>query len=309
MQGDGVMFEKRVYELVELLNTYREEYYNKSEPSVTDKVYDSLFDELNELEEITGIYLQNSPTQSVGYEVINTSEKVVHKKPILSLDRTKNVRKVVDFIDGNKVLFMHKVDGITIVLEYVDGKLACASTRGNGKEGRNITDSVYGITGVPLKISYKKRLIVVGEGYVKNDDYIKAKNEFLDSNGKPYVDARNFASKSIQSTSARICKKYNIRFMPFNILNGLDEDDNLSDSKLFRLKKLTEMNFNPCELVVMDKVSSVDSVKNYIKMLHNSANKCQIPVDGIVVTFDSIAYSELCGRTKHHYNDAIAFKF
>ena len=303
------MSEKRVYELVDLLNFYREEYYNKSEPSVSDMVYDDLFDELSKLEKITGLYLPNSPTQSVGYEVENGFDMVMHSAPILSLEKTKSTDKVVDFIDSQDVLFMHKIDGITLIVEYKNGELISASTRGNGYEGRDVTNNVYNIIDVPIKIPYKKHLVVVGEGYVKTDDFYKMKDLFLDSKGKSYIDARNFASSCIQCKDEMICMKHGIRFAAFAIQEGLNEEAEIEKSKELKLNVLESFGFVVCDFISIQQVKTKENVDKYIKDLRISAQTKNIPVDGIVVTYNSIPYSVSQGRTLHHYNDSIAYKF
>ena len=244
------MSEIKIKELVTQLNIYRDEYYNKNTPSVTDAVYDRLFDELAALEKSTGIILSNSPTQTVGYTVVSGLEKTQHSIPLLSLDKTKEVNDLVKFADGRETLLMHKLDGLTIKIEYENGLLVRASTRGDGNEGENVTHNIRALIGVPVEIPYKNRLVITGEGYILNSDFKELKETLLDSTGKPYKNARNLAAGSIRCLDAAVCTKRRVRFTPFSVLEGLNEDVSISNSKALKLIALKQMGFSPCEFVL-----------------------------------------------------------
>ena len=157
------IFEKQ-RELNDRLNRYRDEYYNRNAPSVSDEVYDRLFDELKELEQETGIQMANSPTQTVGYPAVSRLEKTRHEIPLLSLDKTKSSMVLLNFMGEQQVMLMLKLDGLTVKLTYENGELLEAATRGDGDEGEIITHNTRAISGIPSHITYKERLVVTGEG-------------------------------------------------------------------------------------------------------------------------------------------------
>ena len=148
-------------ELNTLLNQYRHEYYNLNAPTVSDEVYDRLFDKLRELEQATGVQMANSPTQTVGWPAVSKLEKTIHIVPLLSLDKTKSSAELVSFMGSQLIMLMLKLDGLTVKLTYEGGVLAEAATRGDGNEGEIITHNVRGITGIPTQIPYKSRLGLV----------------------------------------------------------------------------------------------------------------------------------------------------
>ena len=141
---------ERIHELVDKLNQYRHEYYNENAPSVSDAVYDHLYDELARMEKETGIILSNSPTQTVGYKAVSRLEKVRHTIPLLSLDKTKLVNDLVSFVKNHAALLMLKLDGLTVKLVYENGELVEGSTRGDGDEGELITHNIPAFRNVPL---------------------------------------------------------------------------------------------------------------------------------------------------------------
>lgn len=154
---------ERIHKLVDKLNQYRDEYYNKNAPSVSDAVYDHLYDELERLEKESGIILSNSPTQTVGYKAVSTLKKVRHRIPLLSLDKTKLISDLVSFVKDHAALLMLKLDGLTVKLVYEDGKLVEGSTRGDGDEGELVTHNIASFRNVPLSIPFKGHLELPGE--------------------------------------------------------------------------------------------------------------------------------------------------
>ena len=157
---------ERIHELVKRLNQYNYEYYILNAPTVTDMVYDRLFDELKTLETETGCVMSNSPTQTVGYKTVGKLGKLLHTIPMLSLDKTKSISELLNFIGGKDVLLMHKLDGLTVKLEYRDGKLTKAATRGDGSIGEDITHNIPAFRNVPMEIPYKKDLVISGEAFI-----------------------------------------------------------------------------------------------------------------------------------------------
>ena len=305
------LFEKahQITELVGRLNSYRYEYYVEDNPSVTDSVYDHLFDELARLENETGIHLSNSPTQTVGYRSVNSLNSVSHPIPLLSLEKTKLMSDLVSFLKAKRALLMLKLDGLTIKLVYEDGKLIEGSTRGDGEAGDDITHNVPAFHGVPLTIPYKGRLVVTGEGFIHKSDFEHLRWSVLDKNGRPYSTARGLASGSIRSHDAKTCKERKVCFLPFNILEGLDDMEGDPDSRTEKLVTLISFGFGLCPAVSIDPATPAASLKCHIMHLKDLADSLDIPIDGTVLRFDSLSYSASCGRTNHHFKDGMAFKF
>lgn len=299
----------QIRDMVERLNRYRYEYYVENNPSISDSVYDHLFDELSRLEEETGIYLSNSPTQSVGYQCISSLKKVTHTIPLLSLDKTKLVPELINFLKKMPALLMLKLDGLTIKLVYEDGKLMEGSTRGDGDTGEDITHNIPAFQGVPLTIPYKQRLVVTGEGFIHKSDFEQLRWSVLDKNGKPYSTARGLASGSIRLYDAKSCRERKICFLPFHVLEGLDDMEGNADSRREKLIALTSLGFGLCPAVPVEESITAESLEANIMQLKNLADSLDIPIDGTVLRFDSLNYSVACGRTGHHFKDGIAFKF
>lgn len=297
--------------LINRLNQYRNEYYNQDGSSISDEVYDRMYDELEKLEQSTGIILSGSPTQTVGYIPVSNLKKVRHPIPLLSLDKTKQVRDLREFIckgDG-KTLLMLKMDGLTVELDYENGRLQEASTRGNGDIGEIITHNIPAFLNVPLQIPYQGKLVVTGEAHIRIDDFEKIKARSIDKDGKPYKTPRNLASGSVRTLDPAVCKGRCVRFTPFNVLKGLDEDPAISDSKSGKLKKLMEFGFVLCDFISLDGSFAEPEIEDLIRVLQGIAKARNIPIDGMVAVYDSISFSRSCGKTGHHYKDGLAFKF
>jgi DNA ligase (NAD+) len=292
---------EKVRELTAKLNLWRHEYYNLNVPTVSDAVYDRYFDELARLEKETGYQMSNSPIQTVGYKIVDGLEKTTHTKPLLSLEKTKQISDLTRFIGSRQVLIMHKLDGLTVKLEYKNGLLVRASTRGNGDEGEVITHNTRAIEGIPQTIQHKSRLVVVGEAYIPKATFERLHHSLRDSSGNPYKNARNMAAGSIRCYDASACAGRGVVFSPFSVIEGLDE----YSSKSQKLNALKEFGFSPCEFIL----SLGREISDNISELRLSADVAGIPIDGIVVTYNDIAYSQSCGRTGHHYKDGLAFKF
>ena len=295
----------RQRELNDLLNQYRHEYYNLNAPTVDDAVYDRLFDELVNLEQSTGLLMANSPTQTVGWPAVSKLDKTIHITPLLSLEKTKSIEELFSFIGDQLIMLMLKLDGLTIKLTYEDGVLVEASTRSDGNEGEIVTHNARGITGIPMQIPYKGRLIVTGEAFIRPSDFEALKATLLDSTGKPYKNGRNLAAGSVRLLDASDCKNRRVTFMPFNVLEGFQRYERKSD-KLYALKSL---GFALCEFRVANRALTQKELEDGIQALKQFAKEHDIPIDGIVTTYNNIAFSKGCGRTGHHYKDGLAFKF
>ena len=300
---------KKVVMLVAKLNQYRHEYYNKAKPSVSDAVYDHLFDELQKLEKKTGIILSNSPTQTVGYTPVSKLEKVRHPIPLLSLDKTKQTEELLQMAAKAPALLMLKLDGLTIKLVYENGQLVEASTRGDGDIGEVITHNIPAFYNVPAKIPHKGRLVITGEGFSHKDDFEKMRNRGFGKADKEACNARNLASGSIRLLNPAACKERHVYFYAFNIIEGMGDFGKIADSRGKLLEAVGALGFAVCPFTFLPEHVTLREIEDRIGCLKAFAEDGQIPIDGMVLRYDSLSYSRSLGRTGHHYKDGIAFKF
>lgn len=300
---------QKIKSLVATLNRHRHAYYNLNAPTLSDAAYDRLCDELERLEKETGIIFSNSPTQTVGFMPVSKLSKVTHPRPLLSLDKTKDVSELCSFIGKQPTLLMLKLDGLTTKLTYEDGKLIQAATRGDGEIGEDITHNIPAYMNVPLTITYKGHLEITGESIIHKSDFERLKYILRDDNEEPFKNVRNLASGSIRALDPAVCKERCVYFVPFNVLEGLSEGPN-PNSREERLYQLEQLGFGSCPYIPLnpDRVSP-EYVEDCIHSLWEIADREDIPIDGMVAIFDDLAYSASCGRTGHHYKDGLAFKF
>ena len=296
---------EKVQALTAQLNRYRDEYYNSNAPSVSDEVYDRMYDELVSLEFETGICMTDSPTRTVGYVAVSELEKTTHPIPLLSLDKTKSVEELVSFTGEHQILLMLKLDGLTVKLTYEEGRLAEAATRGDGDTGEVVTHNVRGISGIPQCIPYPERLVVSGEAFIRPGDFEKLQEKLTDSNGERYKNGRNLAAGSVRLLDAAACRGRRVMFMPFAVLEGFPE----MGLKSQKLRKLPELGFQVCKFVISRRSLTCREMEEGIGSLRQFAEDNDIPIDGIVASYNDIAFSRSCGRTGHHYKDGLAFKF
>ena len=290
---------ERVKQLTEILNQYRDEYYNLSRPSVSDEEYDALFDELKEMEKKTGFICSNSPTQTVGYTVNTSLLKVKHDHPLLSLAKTKDFSEAANFTGSEEALLMFKLDGLTVCLIYENGELIEASTRGNGEEGSLITDNARTFINIPKAIPFLGRLKIVGEGIIRRSDFDEINSVMPE--GEKYKTPRNLASGSIQQLDSGICAQRRVRFYAFNVLEGIEEPF-LSR----RLEVAESFGFDICPFEILNNEKNfADRVDEMVR----NADSMSIPIDGLVIMYNNIAYGYSLGRTGHHYRNGIALKF
>ncbi len=296
---------EKIQALTAQLNRYRDEYYNSNAPSASDEVYDRMYDELAALEMETGIWMTDSPTRTVGFQAVSDLKKTDHPIPLLSLNKTKSVEELVSFAGEHQILLMLKLDGLTVKLTYEDGKLIEASTRGDGDTGEVITHNVCGISGIPQHIPYKERLVVSGEAFIRPNDFLKLQETLTDSNGERYKNGRNLAAGSVRLLDAAVCRERKVMFMPFAVVEGFPE----LETKSQKLRKLPELGFHVCKFVISKRKLTCQEMADGIAKLRQFAEASDIPIDGIVASYNDIAFSRSCGRTGHHYKDGMAFKF
>lgn len=291
----------RIKSLVSKLNTYRNAYYNESKSIISDYEYDKLFDELKDLEEGTGFVMSNSPTQNVGYPVATGFDKVTHTIPLLSLDKTQDMNEFIKFCSKSDVVLMHKLDGLTIKLEYKDGKLYQASTRGDGVEGDDITENAKYFENIPLTVTNTETFKVIGEAIITKDVFEKINQELPDD--KKYKNARNLASGTVKNLDTKIVRDRHIKFVCWNA-NDLATDNLMTTG----LNIAHSLGFDIVDnYVPTDNLEEV--VPSTINTLKDSAKSKFIPIDGIVAVYNDIAYGASLGKTAHHFNNGYAFKF
>lgn len=295
---------ERIRYLVEFLAKCSDEYYNLSTPSISDAQYDKLFDELSLLEKETGIILAASPTQRVGHEVLSELPKVTHHIPLLSLAKTKDVNEIKKMLEANDGYLALKIDGLTVELVFENGRLTQASTRGDGTVGEVITHNAMVFCDIPKTIPYTNLLRVTGEAYIDIATFEEI-NEKIDNDEDRFSTPRNLAAGSVRQLDSSVCKERNVRFIPFNVLEGLQ----YINSRSARMDKLTEFGFARIPSVSLKTDTAIDSINDSIYSLKDKANKLGLPIDGIVFFYDDAVFSASLGRTAHHFRDGIAFKF
>ena len=225
------------------------------------------------------------------------------------MEKTKQIKELADFIKNQDALLMLKLDGLTVKLIYEEGKLIEASTRGDGDIGEDITHNIPTFENVPLTIAYKERLVVVGEAFIYKDTFRRLKETLREGDGESYKNARNLASGSARNLNPETCKERCVNFIPFNVLVGLDKGE-VIDSREFKLMQLAELGFATCPYVWLESGKhSEDEIRKQIEILEAVAEEKELPIDGLVLIYDSLSYSEKCGKTGHHYKDGLAYKF
>ncbi len=291
----------RIKELVNILNEAAKAYYSESREIMTNYEYDALYDELTKLEEETGIVLANSPTNRVGYEVLSELPKETHASPMLSLSKTKSREELADWLKDKEGLLSWKMDGLTIVLTYNDGKLVKAVTRGNGEVGEVITNNARVFTNVPLNIPYKGELILRGEAVISYSDFEKINREIEDDDAK-YKNPRNLCSGSVRQLNNEITAKRNVRFYAFTLVSADYDFENSREKQMLFLK---DNGFQTVEYKRVNKDNVVEMVEWFEKKIESN----DVPSDGLVLTYDDIAYGASLGRTAKAPRNAIAFKW
>ena len=294
--------QQRMQELVELLNKAGRAYYQDAQEIMSNYEYDRLYDELKALEEELGITLSNSPTVNVGYEVLSELPKERHEKPMLSLDKTKNVEELITFLGGQKALLSWKMDGLTIVLTYREGKLYKAVTRGNGEVGEVITNNARVFQNIPLQIQYKGELILRGEAVIGYKDFERMNAEIPDAEAK-YKNPRNLCSGSVRQLNNEITAKRNVRFYAFSLVQA--ENVDFHNSRAYQMNWLKEQGF---EVVEFHEVTKETIEEEVIKFSEKIAQN-DFPSDGLVLVYDDIAYGQSLGRTSKFPRDSFAFKW
>ena len=294
---------ERINELVKKLNEAAKAYYQDAAEIMSNYEYDALYDELTALEKETGIVLASSPTVNVGYEILSELPKERHEKPMLSLDKTKDVQALKEWIGDKKALLSWKMDGLTVILEYdAEGKLAKAVTRGNGEIGEVITNNARVFKNVPLSIAHKGGLVLRGEAVITYSDFYKINEEIEDVDAK-YKNPRNLCSGSVRQLNNEITAKRNVNFFAFTLVKAEGVDFENSHEKQMLWLKSQGFDIVEYEMVTGDTLE--DCVQRFASKIENN----DFPSDGLVVIYDDIGYGESLGRTAKFPRNAIAFKW
>lgn len=290
MNPDNVYINK-IQKLIDKLNYYTKK-YDEGKPEISDKEWDDMYFHLQDLENFYGVYCEDSPTQRVNFQVVNELKKVTHNHPMLSLDKTKDIKEIEKFIGNKDFICMAKLDGLTCSLRYLDGKLISAETRGNGIVGEDVLHNVLQIKNVPKKINFKDELIVDGEVLCTYEDFEYYKDE--------YKNPRNFASGGIRLLDSKESASRRLSFIAWDCIKGLKEET--LSGKLMQLEKL---GFTEVPFEINFPEYTLESIINQVK----NSSKNIFPTDGLVFKYDNCSEYEAAGRTDHHFKGGIALKF
>ena len=293
---------QRMKELVEKLDQAAKTYYQEDREIMSNQEYDSLYDQLEQLEKETGTVLTNSPTVRVGYEAVNELPKEEHPSPMLSLDKTKDREVLRSFIGEHRCLLSWKLDGLTIVLTYENGELVKAVTRGNGIVGEVITNNAKVFKNIPLRIPYKGQLVLRGEAIITYSEFERINETIGDADAK-YKNPRNLCSGSVRQLNNEITARRNVRFYAFAMVSVQDVDFHNSREQQFIWLK--EQGFEVVEYKVVTSTSLDEAMDYFSTAIVNN----DFPSDGLVVTYDDIAYGESLGSTAKFPRNSFAFKW
>ena len=293
---------KRMRELVDLLNRARRAYEQEDTEIMSNYEYDRLYDELQELEKELGTTLAASPTVNVGYEVLSELPKERHERPMLSLDKTKDVARLKEFLGSQKAMISWKLDGLTIVLTYREGALEKAVTRGNGEVGEVVTNNARVFKNVPLTIPYQGELVLRGEAVISYKDFEKINEEIGEADAK-YKNPRNLCSGSVRQLNNEITAKRNVRFYAFTLVRA--EGVDFKNSRLYQMQWLQQQGFD----VVENHPVTADTIEKEVAWFAEHIDKNEVPSDGLVLVYDDIAYGQSLGTTAKFPRDSFAFKW
>ena len=285
------MGENKIRDLIDKLNYYTKK-YDEGKPEISDKEWDNMYFQLQDLENFYEIYYEDSPTQRVNFQVVNELKKITHNHPMLSLDKTKDIKEIEKFVGNKNYICMAKLDGLTCSLRYLNGKLISAETRGNGIVGEDVLHNVLQIKNVPKKINFKEELIVDGEVLCTYEDFEEYKYE--------YKNPRNFASGGIRLLDSKESASRKLSFIAWDCIKGLEQD-----TLCHKLEGLEKLGFTIVPFEINLPEYTIESIINQVG--HSSKNR--FPIDGLVFKYDDCSEYEAAGRTDHHFKGGLALKF
>lgn len=291
----------RIQNLVKELNVACDAYYVNDKPIMTDKQYDTLYSELEQLQQETGYILSSSPTEKVQGQVLDSLKKVQHTEPMLSAEKSKDINDVIKFMGNQDCVLSWKLDGLTLVLKYNEGKLQQAITRGGGTEGEDVTHTVKTFSNVPLTIDYPNYLELRGEGLVEFKEFERINNELISKGEDTYSSPRNLSAGSVRQLDPTITKKRNLIFIAF----GIVKCDEWFMHKMNQFMFLKSLGFTVVEHTLITHEEIQVAIDFFIDKLKN------LPylTDGLIIEFDDIAYGKAQGFTGHHTKNMFALKW
>lgn len=289
-------------ELVEILNQAAKVYYQGHDEIMSNYDYDRQYDELLRLEEETGTVLAGSPTISVGYETLSELPKEPHISPMLSLNKTKEVSELENFLGNQEGILSLKLDGLSVIITYENGELKKALTRGNGEIGEVITNNAKVFENLPHKISFRGTLVIRGEALIKYSDFKKMNEELLDI-AEQYKNPRNLCSGSVRQLNNEITSKRHVNYIVYNLITT--DFEKIFETREQEILWLTSLGFEVVPYQKVNRVTIADAVQRFSKEIQSN----DFPSDGLVLAFDNLAYSKSLGRTAKFPKDSIAFKW
>lgn len=292
---------ERTKQLIKELNNASYAYYNNV-PIMPDYEWDKMYDELINLEKETGIVLSNSPTHNVGYSVADELKEVEHNHPMLSLDKTKSVDELIEFIGDKDCFLSVKADGLTTSLHYINGKLIGAETRGNGVRGTECLQNVLTMKNVPKEIPYKDELIIDGETIIGWDTFREINDKLPED--KKYKHPRNLVSGSLQLLDSKEAASRNMRFVAWRVIKGFEHKTPSED--LFKAK---DIGFEIIPILKSPRINQKKELVILLNQIRESANSHNIPYDGAVMAVDDYKIAESMGRTDKFFRHSIAYKY
>ncbi len=293
---------ERMRELIRILTEAAKAYYQEDRELMSNYEYDRFYDELARLEQESGTVLTGSPTTKVGYEVLDELPKERHESPMLSLDKTKDIEGLKSFAGDHQTVVSWKLDGLTVVLTYRDGRLEKAVTRGNGEIGEVITNNARVFQNIPLQISYPGELILRGEAVITYTDFTRINEEIGDADAK-YKNPRNLCSGSVRQLNNEITARRGVRFYAFALVRADGVD--FENSRKKQLEWLQSQGFDVVEHYMADASAMEETVRKFADKI----SYFDVPSDGLVLIYDDIAYGQSLGRTAKFPRDSIAFKW
>lgn len=297
----------RMQELIRILNEAGRAYYAGDEELMSNRAYDALYDELLALEKESGTVLSASPTQKVGYEVLSELPKERHAAPMLSLDKTKSVEALADWLGEQEGLLSWKLDGLTIVLYYENGALIKAVTRGNGEIGELVTQNARMFENLPLKIPFAGRLTLRGEAVIGYKDFARINEEIAEADAK-YKNPRNLCAGSVRQLDAAVTAKRHVKLVAFALVAAEEADGSAVDFGNSRAAQFAFLSAQGFDVVTYKKVTR-ESVADAVSWFSDAIAENNLPSDGLVLTYEDIAYGESLGRTAKFPRNSIAFKW
>lgn len=296
---------ERIKELTAFLNHCANLYYNLGNSPINDREYDEQLLELEALENDTNFRLGNSPTFNVGYQVLDSLPKYIHPTPLLSADKTKSIEDLVKFARQGECVISIKCDGLTTNVHYANGKMIRGVTRGDGVEGQEVTHNLTHVQNLPLTIKEQSRFRVTGESVIFDSDFDAMKGKVFTSTGEPFSNSRNMASGSLTHTDSNEFAKRNVKFVAFNVESGFEEYDKISDCYMH----LSSLGFTVVPFAIISKDITIEEMEETINSFKSVAHSMGLPLDGVILRYNSRSFGKSLGRTAKFYKDMIAYKF